>query len=255
MQRHKDITMRKASLIKRSRAELSHGQVNDFFDHYEKTAAGIPPENIINADETNLREDPGSQKAVFQQGVKYAEQIRDHSKSCVSIMFAGTASGHLLPPYVVYKAQYCYPYWCQKGPKGAFYTSTTSGWFDNFVFVEWMKNILIPYCRRLEGKKLLLVDNLASHISVEVIDLCKEHNIEFVCLPANSTDKMQPLDVGYFGPMKGKWREQLRKYQDKDPEAKLLKKTEFPAMLKELIGSLNSEQHLPQANGLIFKYQ
>jgi hypothetical protein len=32
--------------------------------------------------------------------------------------------------------------------------------------------------------------------------------------------------------MKTGWRKQLHKYQDQDPEAKLLKKTEFPAMLK-----------------------
>lgn len=162
-------------------------------------------------------------------------------------MFAGTASGVFLPPYVVYKSQNVYESWCTGGPKGTVYTCTPSGWFDNYVFVDWMKKVLIPYCRRLEGKKVLLVDNLSSHISVEVIDLCKECNIEFVCLPPNSTDKMQPLDVGIFGPMKSSWREQLRKYQDQDPNAKLLKKTEFPRMLKELVESLNTKQHLPKA--------
>lgn len=163
-------------------------------------------------------------------------------------MFAGTASGVLLPPYVVYKGQNVYESWCTGGPKGTVYTSTPSGWFDNYIFVDWMKKVLIPYCRRLPGKKLLLVDNLASHNSVEVVDLCKEHGIEFVCLPPNSTDKMQPLDVGIFGPMKSSWRKQLRKYQDQDPEAKLLKKTEFPAMLKELVEALNTKQHLPKGS-------
>jgi hypothetical protein len=115
-------------------------------------------------------------------------------------MFAGTASGVFLPPYVVFKRQNVYQSWCTGGPKGTVYTCTPLGWFDNYVFVDWMKKVLIPYCRRLEGKKLLLVDNLSSHISMEVIDLCKECNIELVCLPPNSTDKMQPLDVGIFGP-------------------------------------------------------
>ncbi len=44
-------------------------------------------------------------------------------------------------------------------------------------------------------------DNLSSHVSLEVISLCRENNIEYVCLLPNSTDKMQPLDVGIFGPM------------------------------------------------------
>jgi len=248
MDQHKDLSMRKANLVRRSRAALSRAEVNSFFNHYEETVAGIPPTIIINADESNLREDPGAnKKAIFQRGVKYAEQIRDHSKSCISIMFAGTAAGDFLPPFVVYKAQYCYPAWKKGGPKGSRYTATPSGWFDNYLFVLWMKDILIPYCRRLRGKKLLLVDNLSSHISMEVIELCREHNIEFVCLPPNSTNKMQPLDVGVFGPMKNAWREQLRRYQDQDPEAKLIQKTEFPAMLLELLGALDTKKSLPSA--------
>ena len=110
----------------------------------------------------------------------------------------------------------------------------------------WMKKILVPYCRRLTGKKILIVDNLSSHISREVIDLCREHDITFVCLPANSTDKMQPLDVGVFGPMKNAWRAQLRRYQDEDPNFKILQKTEFPGLLKELVMSLDTERILPR---------
>jgi hypothetical protein len=110
-----------------------------------------------------------------------------------------------------------------------------------------MKKIFLPHVRRLPGKKLLLCDNLASHISVEVIDLCRESNVEFVCLPPNSTDKLQPLDVGVFAPMKRKWREQLQKYAERDPAAKLLMKSAFPGMLKELYESLNTKDHLPKA--------
>jgi hypothetical protein len=55
------------------------------------------------------------------------------------------------------------------------------------------------------------------------------------------------LDVGFFGPMKSAWRKQLKAYADQDPTAKLLVKTEFPRMLKELIASLSPEKHLPTA--------
>ncbi len=61
--------------------------VNSFFDNYEKSAAGIEPCNIYNYDETNLHDNPGAQKALFRKGVKYAEQVRDHSKTAISIMF------------------------------------------------------------------------------------------------------------------------------------------------------------------------
>ena len=82
---------------------------------------------------------------------------------------------------------------------------------------------------------------------MKVIELCGEHNIEFVCLPPNATDKLQPLDVGLFAPMKSSWKKQLHKYKEEDPNAKLLYKTEFPRMLLELYGNLNPENHLPKA--------
>lgn len=79
---------------------------------------------------------------------------------------------------------------------------------------------------------MLIGDNLASHLTVDVIDTCREHQIEFVCLPAHSTHAMQPLDVGVFGPMKGYWKEQLGKYRERRPKLSLLNKLHFPAMLK-----------------------
>ncbi len=66
-----------------------------------------------------------------------------------------------------------------------------------------------------------------------------------MCLPPNSVDKLQPLDVSFFGPMKNAWRKQLKGYADKDLTAKLLGKTEFPRMVKELITSLST--YLPTA--------
>jgi len=68
-----------------------------------------------------------------------------------------------------------------------------------------------------------------------------------VCLPPNATDKMQPMDVGFFAQMKGAWRKQLREYKQKDPTALLLRKTEFPKMLKELVDGLDPQAHLPSA--------
>lgn len=247
LRRHKDLSVRTANLIKRSRAALSQEIVKDFFDHYEKTVAGIPASHIFNYDETNFRDNPGSSKAIFQKGVKYAEQVRDHTKSAISVMFCGSAEGVLLPPTVVYKAANVYESWCSGGIEGALYYSTDSGWFDMFVFALWFKQSFLPHVRRMPGRKVLLGDNLASHISLEVIELCKKHNIEFICLPPNSTDKLQPLDVGFFGPMKYAWKRLLREELEKDPTAKVLAKPEFPRMLKELVMELKPAEHLPKA--------
>jgi hypothetical protein len=46
--------------------------------------------------------------------------------------------------------------------------------------------------------------------------------------------------------MKACWRRQLREYAAQDASASLLRKTVFPKMLKELVETLNFEQHLPK---------
>ncbi len=75
--------------------------------------------------------------------------------------------------------------------------------------------MFLPHVKRQPGRKVLVGDNLSSHLSLEVIQLCREHDIMFTCLPPNSTDKMQPLDVGLFAPLKHSWRKLLKGYSDK----------------------------------------
>ncbi len=183
------------------------------------------------------RDHPGAKQAIFKRGVKYADQIQDSTKSAVSVMMCGSASGVLLPPYTVYKAKHTYESWTVGGPKGAIYNSTKSGWFDMFVFNDWFHKTFLPHVRKLPGKKLLLGDNLASHISMGVIKSCRENAIEFVCLPPNSTHILQPLDVGFFSSMKAMWRKLLSTYAMKNPAAKLLDKPTFPTMLKVALKS------------------
>ena len=157
------------------------------------------------------------------------------------------AAGQILPPYVVYRGANVYEEWCTGGPKGTVYTATQSGWFDSFSFLDWFKKSFLPSIRRLQGKKILIGDNLSTHISVDVINLCRENDIEFVCFPPNAPDKMQPLDVGFFGPMKQAWRNQLTQFKIKNPSENLLDKFVFPSLLKELCEHLKPEKNLPSA--------
>jgi len=52
-----------------------------------KSIEGVPPENLLNFDETNLSDDPGRKKVLMKKGTKYPERIMSHSKSAVSIIF------------------------------------------------------------------------------------------------------------------------------------------------------------------------
>lgn len=62
----------------------------------------------------------------------------------------------------------------------------------------------------------MIGDILASHLSLEVIKLCHENNINFVFLPQNSIHLCQPLDAAIFRPINREWRRILDSWKDKN---------------------------------------
>jgi len=74
--------------------------IKNYLKTLETTLKDIPPCNIINYDVTNLSDDPGRKKCIFQRGSKYPERAMQSNKSATSLMFVGSATGELLPTYV-----------------------------------------------------------------------------------------------------------------------------------------------------------
>ena len=75
------------------------------------------------------------------------------SKSVTSLMFAASADGTILPPYVVYKATNMYDTWTLGGLAKASYSRTKSGWFDMQCFCDWFISITLCHLKKLPGKK------------------------------------------------------------------------------------------------------
>ncbi|GFO16140.1 pogo transposable element with krab domain [Plakobranchus ocellatus] len=95
---------------------------------------------------------------------------------------------------------------------------------DGANFEEWFLTIIIPWVRRREGPKLMIGDNLSSHLSQHVMTKCEKINIRFVLLPPNSTAKCQSLDVSFFGPMRREWRKVMEQHKMRRPSCTSLHK-------------------------------
>ena len=230
LQRHKELSQRMCENVKRTRCAVTRKEMNKFFQNLQESIRGVPPQNIINFDETNFTDDPGAPKVLAKRGVKHIERIVDSSKTSTSVMIAAAADGTVLPPYTVYKAKHLYPGWCEGGIPGSGYNSNPSGWFDLRMFSDWFYKILLPYAKKLEGSKVIICDNLSSHLSIDVIRSCEKNDITFVLLPPNTTHICQPLDEAFFRPLKGAWRKVLDDWNRKNRG--VLPKTMFPRMLK-----------------------
>jgi len=93
--------------------------------------------------------------------------------------------------------------------------TTPNGWTKTSVFAHWLRECLVPQLNdiREPGEPALLIfDGHSSHDSEEADKIAEENNIHFVRLPSHTTHKLQPLDVGLFGPMQAAWRKQCKEY-------------------------------------------
>lgn len=230
------LSQRFCSNIKRVRAAVDEEAINAYIDALKTEVEGVQAHLIYNYDETNLVDDPGKKKILTKRGTKYPEAIKNSTKAAVSIMICGNAAGNILPPYVNYKADHLWDTWTEGGPPGTRYNRSKSGWFDTNSFEDWFFTIVLPAVRREEGKKLLIGDNLSSHISYDVLKACEEHNIAFVALPPNSTHLTQPLDVAYFRPFKIHWRNVIDGWKSTEQglRSSTVQKNIFPTLLSKL---------------------
>lgn len=74
--------------------------------------------------------------------------VSDTSKSST---FSGTASGVVLPVFVIYKADHLYDSRTLDGPKGDRYNRFKSGWFDTTLFEDWF---FLWYFLTIEDSKI-----------------------------------------------------------------------------------------------------
>lgn len=232
-----ELSVRKAQFIKRARAKVCRSNINKYFDNVTLELSDVPSSNIINFDETNVSDDPKKPQVIVSKSQSHAESVLNTSKSSHSVMLAAAGDGTLLPPYVVYKSKNLYESWTQYGPPGTRYNSSKSGWFETIHFQDWFISIALHYCKSLpnEKPKVLIGDNVATHLSVEVIKECIKHNIRFCFLPPNSTHLTQVLDLSFFKSFKAAFREVLLEWKMKNPQAGVLPKHIFPSLLRKVL--------------------
>ena len=164
------------------------------------------PEHIWNMDESgfNVGDSQSSQVLVnrlistdFKQKGSRQEWIT--GIECIS------ASGGVLPPLLIFKAQDTYSRWIPTGtPLDWRFSTSNSGWTSDSHGYQWLTTVFEPCSRPKEQtlRRLLIMDGHSSHITANVIGYCMRNAIDLLILPPHTSQITQPLDVGVFGPLK-----------------------------------------------------
>lgn len=100
------------------------------------------PERLFNVDEFGLNTDQKAKQCFFTRGTKSSYIMNPTcGKSSFSVLACGSATGNLLPPFVVFKGLHLYASWCVGGPKGTGFACTDSGWMEMRAFEQWMEKV------------------------------------------------------------------------------------------------------------------
>ena len=190
------------------------------------------PSRIWNADESGFN--MGSNKSKVIGPARSTKSHVPHvtaGKQRLTVMFCGSASGQMMPPFFVYPEPRPRGYNPLTGAQeGSEIRYTKKGWMDAATF-----SLFIDHFDKFAGAErpvLLLIDSVSSHVDCSVFQKAKEKGIELYRLVPNATHLMQPLDKGVFGPLKAKWHLVARKHVRDNP-GKNIGKEIFPEKLKE----------------------
>ena len=140
---------------------------------------------------------PGELVVVSHETKQAYEQCGGSGKNFTTSLICGNAAGEILPPFIIYPSKTLNPLWTTGGPPGSKFAVSDSGWITKSLFFQWFMGF-IEYTKDVAKPILLIIDNHACHISIEVIEMAKTNQILLLLLPPSCTHALQPLDTVTF---------------------------------------------------------
>ncbi len=89
------------------------------------------------------------------------------------------------------------------------YEIFTNDWIDNELDLTWLKKLFHLETKHLDDRRLLIINDHASHVFVEFVEFCWKMNIVSLCLSSHITHYLQSLDVDCFASLNRAYRKKL----------------------------------------------
>ena len=130
----------------------------------------------------------------------------------ITLVCAMSATGRYVPPAFIFPRKKMKDHLLNNAPVGSIGLVSDSGFINTDLFMEYLchfKNNVQP---TKDNPVLLILDNHTSHLSLTAITYCRDNGIHLLTLPPHSSYKIQPLDRGFFGPLKTKFAFECHKW-------------------------------------------
>ncbi|KAJ8979708.1 hypothetical protein NQ317_015532 [Molorchus minor] len=200
-------------------------EISLFFRNLEEMTEknAYPAKRIFNVDETGITTVQRPGKIYAPKGVKQVGKITSGERGQnVTVVCAMNASGcSYIPPMFIYPRQRIKPSLKIGGPIGAQYECSKSGWINEELFEKWLRHFGKYISTTTKDPTLLILDNHASHSSLNAYQYCRENGIHMLSLPPHTSHRMQPLDVTFYGPLKAAYNRECDLYMKNHPYEKI----------------------------------
>ena len=182
-------------------------------------AHAIPPELIINLDETGIKLVPVGEWSMAPQGSKRVEVAGLGDKRQLTATFADTLSGAFLPMQLLYQGKTDRSHPKFTFPDGFHIYHSPNHWANEGTVSLFYQKVIIPYVAHVllekqipDQKVLLIMDNFKAHFAGDVLQPLEENGVLVIFLPANTTDRLQPLDLSINKAAKDFLRDKFRQW-------------------------------------------
>ena len=227
MKRHKkSISLRKPEALSKARARgVNKESVQKFYDILKTVIAEFglqdKPQNIFNVDESGFPMNNRPEKVVGEKGKREVVSLTNLERGeNVTVVVACNATGTYIPPFIIFKGKRMREEYKMGTPPGTEVAMSETGYINEDLFLTWLKHFNL---HRSQGRCLLILDGHSSHLSLQCLEYCVEHQIELLCLPPHTTHVLQPLDRTVFKPLKAYYHQEGNIFIHNNPQASITK--------------------------------
>lgn len=178
----------------------------------------IPLDLVFNWDQTGIHLVPTGEWTMHQAKEKVVPITHSDDKRQITGVFAVTATGKYFPPQLIYKGktERCHPR--VSTPAGWDMWHSEKHWSTEDTMVRYIENVIVPCVNeRREVLKLpksqpalAIFDCFKGQTTPQVNALLGKHHVRVVIVPANCTDKLQPLDISINKPFKDEMKKRFQ---------------------------------------------
>ena len=133
----------------------------------------------------------------------------DSNREWITLLACICADGEFLPPAIIYSATTgnLQTSWLEDfnpDEHTVHFASSEKGWTNDQLGFKWLElfdRYTKAKARQGRDWRVLWTDGHGSHLSMEFLSWSIEHRIHIAVYPSLSTHRLQPLDIGLFGPL------------------------------------------------------